>query len=56
VSDSGAWFVKAANAVFIIAGADIPAAEQKILDFIAASPFGRRLSKARVSNPFAART
>jgi hypothetical protein len=46
VSDSGAW-----NAVLIIAGADIPAAEQKVLDLIAASPFGRMLRKARVLNP-----
>jgi len=41
--------------VLIIAGADIPAAVQKILDLIAASPFGRMLRKARVSNPLTAR-
>jgi len=42
--------------VLIIAGADILAAEQKVLDLIAASPFGGMLPKARVSNPFTART
>ena len=38
MSDSGAWGVKARNAALIIAGADILAAEQKVLDLIAASP------------------
>ena len=56
VSDSGTWVVIAGNAVLIIAGADTPAAEPKVLDLIAASPFGRMVRKARVSNPFAART
>jgi len=56
VSDSGAWGVKARNAALIIAGAEILAAEQKVLDLIAASPFGRMLCNARVPNPFTART
>jgi len=42
--------------VLIIAGPDSPAAEPKVLDLIAASPLGRMLRKARVSNPFAAIT
>jgi hypothetical protein len=46
VSDSGVWVVKAGNAVLIIAGADTPAAEPKVLDLIAASPFGPMLRKA----------
>lgn len=56
MSDSGTWVVKAVDAVRVIAGADIPAAEQKVLDLIAASPFGAMLRKARVSDPFTART